>query len=94
MGLRFRLIPRNEDFYAQFSALAGQLRVGAGLLEQMLSSDPVTWDKADEIKEVEHKCDHLTHQIIQRLNATFVTPIRPGGHSRVGQITGRRDGRH
>jgi predicted phosphate transport protein (TIGR00153 family) len=29
----------------------------------------------DEIKEVEHKCDHLTHQIIQRLNSTFVTPI-------------------
>jgi predicted phosphate transport protein (TIGR00153 family) len=24
---------------------------------------------------VEHKCDHLTHQIIQRLNSTFVTPI-------------------
>src|SRR5207245_9586279 len=31
--------------------------------------------KADEIKEVEHKCDFLTHEIIQRLNRTFVTPI-------------------
>ena len=41
----------------------------------MLAADPVIWDKADEIKEVEHKCDHLTHQIIQRLNTTFVTPI-------------------
>ena len=71
----FRLIPRNEDFYAQFSALAEQLRVGSGLLESMLAAEPVVWDKADEIKEVEHKCDHLTHQIIQRLNSTFVTPI-------------------
>ena len=71
----FRLIPRNEDFYAQFSALAEQLRVGSGLLEAMLGAEPVLWDKADEIKEVEHKCDHLTHQIIQRLNSTFVTPI-------------------
>ena len=33
------------------------------------------WDKADEIKEVEHKCDFLTHGIIQRLNRTFVTPL-------------------
>ncbi len=33
------------------------------------------WDKADEIKEVEHKCDFLTHEIIQRLNRTFVTPL-------------------
>jgi len=31
--------------------------------------------EADEIKEVEHKCDSLTHEIIQRLNRTFVTPL-------------------
>jgi uncharacterized protein len=41
----------------------------------MIGTEPVLWDKVDEIKEVEHKCDHLTHQIIQRLNSTFVTPI-------------------
>jgi predicted phosphate transport protein (TIGR00153 family) len=75
VALRFRLIPRNEDFYTQFVTLATQLRVGAGLLEQMLAPDPAIWDKAEEIKEVEHKCDHLTHQIISRLNTTFVTPI-------------------
>jgi predicted phosphate transport protein (TIGR00153 family) len=75
MGMRFRLIPRNEDFYLQFIALAAQLRIGGGLLEEMLARDPAIWDKAEEIKEVEHKCDHLTHQIISRLNTTFVTPI-------------------
>jgi predicted phosphate transport protein (TIGR00153 family) len=75
VALRFRLIPRNEDFYAQFVTLATQLRVGSGLLEEMLARDPAIWDKAEEIKEVEHKCDHLTHQIISRLNTTFVTPI-------------------
>ncbi len=75
MALRFRLIPRNEDFYVQFIALAEQLRIGAELLERMLAHEPIIWDKVDEIKEVEHKCDHLTHQIIQRLNSTFVTPI-------------------
>ncbi len=75
MGFRFRLIPRNEDFYDQFVTLAEQLRVGSGLLEEMLARDPAIWDKAEEIKEVEHKRDHLTHQIISRLNTTFVTPI-------------------
>jgi predicted phosphate transport protein (TIGR00153 family) len=75
VALRFRLIPRNEDFYAQFVTLASQLRIGAGLLEEMVAPDPAIWDKAEEIKEVEHKCDHLTHQIISRLNTTFVTPI-------------------
>jgi predicted phosphate transport protein (TIGR00153 family) len=75
VAFRFRLIPRNEDFYVQFTAMAAQLRVGGGLLEEMLARDPAIWDKAEEIKEIEHKCDHLTHQIIQRLNTTFVTPI-------------------
>jgi predicted phosphate transport protein (TIGR00153 family) len=75
VAFRFRIIPRNEDFYAQFVTLSDQLRVGAGLLEEMLGRDPAIWDKAEEIKEVEHKCDHLTHQIISRLNTTFVTPI-------------------
>jgi uncharacterized protein len=75
VAFRFRIIPRNEDFYDMFSTLATELRIGAQKLEEMLAQDPVIWDKADEIKEVEHKCDHLTHQIIQRLNTTFVTPI-------------------
>jgi uncharacterized protein len=75
LAFRFRLIPRNEDFYSLFIALADELRTGSELLEQMLGHEPVIWDKVDEIKEVEHKCDHLTHQIIQRLNSTFVTPI-------------------
>jgi hypothetical protein len=41
----------------------------------MLLPDRPIWDKADEIKEVEHKCDFLTHEIIQRLHRTFVTPL-------------------
>ena len=41
----------------------------------MLSSDPPNWDTALQIKQVESECDSLTHNIIQRLNRTFVTPI-------------------
>jgi predicted phosphate transport protein (TIGR00153 family) len=72
---KFRLIPREEKFYDDFKMMADQLRKGARLLEQMLATDPPVADKANEIKEVEHQCDFLTHEIIQRLNKTFVTPI-------------------
>jgi predicted phosphate transport protein (TIGR00153 family) len=71
----FRLIPREEKFYKDFQTLADELKTGARKLEEMLAPDHPLWDKADEIKEVEHKCDFLTHDIIQRLNRTFVTPI-------------------
>jgi predicted phosphate transport protein (TIGR00153 family) len=73
--LAFRLIPREERFYDDFVALADELQRGARLLEEMLAPDMPMWEKADEIKEVEHKCDSLTHDIIQRLNRTFVTPL-------------------
>ena len=71
----FRLIPREERFFDDFQALADQIRAGAQLLEEMLAPDHPIWDKADEIKEVEHRCDSLTHAIIERLNRTFVTPL-------------------
>ncbi len=70
-----RLIPREEKFYTDFQSLADELHRGAEMLEQMLAPDRPAWGKAEEIKEVEHKCDFLTHEIIQRLNRTFVTPL-------------------
>jgi hypothetical protein len=71
----FRLIPKEEKFFEDFVAMAEQIDRGAALLEQMLAPDQPVWDKADEIKEVEHKCDFLTHAVIQRLHKTFVTPL-------------------
>src|SRR5687767_8488812 len=55
--------------------MAEQIRLGATMLEDMLAPDKPIWDKADQIKEVEHKCDFITHEIIQRLHRTFVTPF-------------------
>src|SRR3954471_1681114 len=75
MTVAFRLIPKEERFYDDFTAMAEQIRHGAQLLDEMLAPERPIWDKADEIKEVEHKCDFITHEIIQRLNRTFVTPL-------------------
>jgi predicted phosphate transport protein (TIGR00153 family) len=72
---RFRLIPHEEKFYEDFKVMADHIRRGARMLESMFAVDPPLADKAHEIKEVEHQCDFMTHEIIQRLNKTFVTPI-------------------
>jgi predicted phosphate transport protein (TIGR00153 family) len=72
---RFRLIPREERFFADFVALADELCTGAGLLEEMLAPDQPVREKAAAIKEVEHRCDQIGHDALQRLNQTFVTPI-------------------
>lgn len=73
--MAFRLIPREEKFYADFQALADELQRAGAILEEMLAPPESVWEKADVIKEIEHKCDFLTHEVIQRLNRTFVTPI-------------------
>jgi uncharacterized protein Yka (UPF0111/DUF47 family) len=70
-----RLIPREEKFYSDFQALAAELQEGAKLLEAMLAPERPVWDQADAIKQVEHKRDSITHEVIQRLNRTFVTPL-------------------
>jgi predicted phosphate transport protein (TIGR00153 family) len=70
-----RLIPREEKFFADFIALADELVAGAHLLQEMLSTEPPKWESASEIRNVEHRCDTITHEIYQRLNRTFVTPL-------------------
>ena len=73
--MRFRLIPREEQFYKDFLAMAANVYEAAKLLDEMVTVDPPIRDKAEEIKELEHRCDFLTHEVIQRLHRTFVTPI-------------------
>ena len=72
---RFRLIPREERFFQDFVALANELCKGATLLEEMVAPDRPLIEKAAAIKDVEHRCDQIVHDALQRLNRTFVTPI-------------------
>lgn len=72
---RFHLIPREEKFYEDFLAMAELVRQAAVLLEEMLACEPPDASRSAAINDLEHRCDFLTHEIIQRLHRTFVTPI-------------------
>ena len=72
---RWRWIPREERFFSDFVELAGGLRSGAALLEEMLAPGHPVAEKAAAIKDVEHRCDQVVHDSLQRLHRTFVTPI-------------------
>ncbi len=91
--MSFRLIPREEKFFVDFQNMADQLRQGAEALVAMLAEDRPDVSRAAQIKEIEHECDFITHEIIQRLHRTFVTPTRPRGHPRPRPVARRRDGR-
>lgn len=75
VAFRFSFIPRDEQFFGLFNQMADEIRAAAQLLEQMLASDPPDTSKVDLIKDAEHRCDALTHDTIQRLHRTFITPF-------------------
>jgi predicted phosphate transport protein (TIGR00153 family) len=73
--MAFRLIPREEKFFDDFVEMADEIRKGAVLLAEMLEPEHPVWEKAQAIKVVEHRCDEISHDVLQRLHRTFVTPI-------------------
>jgi uncharacterized protein len=74
--VRLRLTPRDTTFFDLFAASALHLVTGANLLGQMLGADQQTRKEiGKQIAEAEHQADEATHQIMRRLNQTFVTPF-------------------
>ena len=71
----FRLIPREEKFYEMFEAAAKNIDRGAGFLQEMMEHYREPEKQAEFIREIEHQGDTITHDIIHKLNQTFITPI-------------------
>ncbi len=71
----FGLIPKDEKFFEMFREMAHNTILGAQELKIMLDNfdDPVASQK--RIKDLEHKGDSLTHDIIKKLNKSFITPF-------------------
>jgi predicted phosphate transport protein (TIGR00153 family) len=68
-------VPQDRQFFDLFEEAAGNLVRAAELLVEMLGHFPERKDLAREIKAVENDGDRITHDILHRLNQTFVTPI-------------------
>jgi predicted phosphate transport protein (TIGR00153 family) len=72
---RFSLLPRDRTFFDLFIE-AGQNSVHAArLLDQMMNTWPDAGSLSREILKAEQEGDRITHEIVKRLNSTFVTPI-------------------
>ena len=72
---RFLMIPRETKFYDLFEKSAGNLVVAAGKLVDLFDDYRDVEAKVELIKDLEHEGDTITHEIMQSLHRTFVTPI-------------------
>jgi predicted phosphate transport protein (TIGR00153 family) len=67
--------PRDREFFDLFEEAGRNILRAADLLDQMLRNFPETKELARDILLCEQEGDRITHDIIHRLNQTFVTPI-------------------
>ena len=75
MRLSQVIAPRDREFFDLFEEAGGNILRAAGLLEEMLRDFPERNELARDILICEQEGDRITHDIIQRLNQTFVTPL-------------------
>ena len=67
--------PKEREFFDLFEEAGSNIVRAAELLERMLDQWPDHGELARDVVVCEQEGDRITHDIIQRLNSTFVTPI-------------------
>ena len=69
------LFPKDTNFYDLFERGVGKVYEGVELLAELVKDFTNVPLKAKRIKDVEHEADLITHETIEKLNKTFVTPL-------------------
>ena len=71
----FKLIPTDEKFFDMFAQSAELFRKGAGLLRDISNDSSLIKENAMKLERLEHDADQLTHEVLVRLDRSFITPI-------------------
>jgi uncharacterized protein len=72
----FRLTPQENSFYDLFATSASYLVDGSRELTKLLGAASEERDAiAARMREIEHNADEATHEIIRRVNSSFITPF-------------------
>jgi len=72
---RLRIVPVEKGFFELFELASSNMLEAAKLLEHLASDYEEPERKVGRITEREHQGDTITHEIIAKLNSTFVTPF-------------------
>jgi predicted phosphate transport protein (TIGR00153 family) len=71
-----RLLPRDEEFFALFVAVADRNKEAARHLRELFAAPPERRTAhVEAIKRLEHEADQVTHEVVNRLDRTFITPL-------------------
>jgi uncharacterized protein len=71
-----RLLPRDEEFFDLFVEVANRNKQAAQHLRDLFAAAPERRTAhVEAIKRLEHEADQVTHEVVNRLDRTFITPL-------------------
>lgn len=70
-----RIKPRDDVFFEQFTKVAENIRTAAHLFVELTEDLSRAEEISEKLTDLEHVGDDLNHEIIHRLNTSFVTPF-------------------
>ena len=73
---RINLIPQRKEFFQLFNqASANAVAISRALVDLLAQAPNGSQERIRDIKGLEHEGDRLTHEVVNLLNRTFVTPF-------------------
>jgi predicted phosphate transport protein (TIGR00153 family) len=69
------LMPRDDSFFVLFERSAATMVEAAEALEAFFSGGPIDDEAFQRLDDIEHQGDAITHEVINRIGRTFITPL-------------------
>ena len=71
-----RLLPREEEFFTLFVEVANRNKEAVEQLRLLFQAAPDRrTPHVEALKRLEHEADQVTHEVVNRLDRTFITPL-------------------
>jgi len=75
VGLKEWVIPQDRAFFDVLERESANVLEGAKKLEEAIRSFDRMPERRKEFKDIEHEGDEIVHEVYERVNRSFITPI-------------------
>lgn len=74
--MAFSLLPREDEYFVLLSQMTEKIQDGSNALVEMMQTKRENFETyTKRIKDIEHECDVLSHNVTIKLNKSFITPF-------------------
>lgn len=74
--MAFSLLPKEDEYFTLFSQMTDKIQEASNVLVEMMQDKSGNFEAfVKRIKDVEHGCDEVTHNLTVKLNKSFITPF-------------------